>query len=193
MMLILDLAVMADTDPEARAVLGDAVLESGWFSPHVMPLLNPQQYRRATDRKQRRAHFALAAGSKRTRTVSRAWCRAVLAVLLFEDWAGKAERNDPTLETGWPYSWTVASRCYYKPDYASIVRSLYPQSSIPESLSEGAFEGRIGGYGNLAHSNNPLFGLTRTRDPVRLAGQRLDASYDPAEAILRAADIISKR
>lgn len=96
---LLPLALRALEDPDARQVFADAVLESGWFDPRVMPLrwpvakppplgLNPSQRaaRKRAAEAQCNALHTRAAFEEQAAKASEAWCRACAAVLLFGGW-----------------------------------------------------------------------------------------------------------
>lgn len=101
---ILPLAILALDDPRALPVLGDAILEAGWFDKRVMQLMLPlkpvgrtaspaQRERARRLRAEFRAGYPeafLAFASQETTGLTRQrWARAVAAVLLFGGWSKK--------------------------------------------------------------------------------------------------------
>jgi hypothetical protein len=108
-MNLLPLAIQACQDRTAQAVLGDAVLESGWADERVTALLlMPRWWVRGWwwadwadwlawthTRSEERARNL---SRKRARRPTRRWCRAVLAVLLFGEWT---ETRWPLIEAVW--------------------------------------------------------------------------------------------
>ncbi len=92
--MIRQLALQALEDDEALPVLGDAVLEAGWFDRRVMQTMMPAAKRRpkgmyrskyALEKEKWKEGFPLffqAYASKPTRP----WARAILAVFLFGRW-----------------------------------------------------------------------------------------------------------
>lgn len=96
--VILRLALQALVDPDVLPVLGDAVIESGWFDPRVMQVMWPlgkaprhgwrtkrKRDRAKVDREAHKTGYPLMfAGVAASPTTS--WARAIAAVLLFGGW-----------------------------------------------------------------------------------------------------------
>lgn len=158
---LLPLALQAFDDHTAQPVLGDAVLETGWYDPRVMPV--------ALNNVSRRRWLESFTGAERTRNLflrraakpDRKWCRAVAAVLLFGEWSAGT----------WP---GVASSWSEPPVmlWTDIVRRMYSNAGISEVMYE----------------TPTLFGLNRTVDPQRLAGMAIEASTDVRARIREVAE-----
>lgn len=110
--LVLELALAALTDREVLPVLGDAVLESGWFDERVHQLV--VRDRHVSGAKNYRRFMRQA--SKPTPD----WGRAVLAVALFGGWS----------ETRWPVR-RLTPRLGTTTD---LLRRLYPEARLSELL-----------------------------------------------------------
>ncbi len=170
---LLTLALRACHDHTAQPVLGDAVQEADWYDESVMRMVVGDRW--ATNwRKMTQARLE---GRFRRRAAKpdRRWCRAVAGVLLFGSWT--ADRW-PGVLSSWRKPATVT-------DAMRILRELWPQDGIGESV-----------YGGLnawlpAHSGEgPFFGINRTADPLRLAGQQVDSSDDVKARIIEAARML---
>lgn len=121
-MKLVALAVQAQDDTDALQVLGDAILESGWWDVRVQHLCVDFDRRGKSLRKSGRRNMRWF--QRNASEPTREWARAVLAVLLCEGWQ----------DTTWPV-WLRAKRPPPKPgEMAAILRRLWPQQRITESL-----------------------------------------------------------
>jgi hypothetical protein len=113
---VIGLAIMAQTDADARQVLRDAVLESGWWDARVVNMLSGP-VRRGRKNMRLSVQFAEIAGES--------WARAVLAVLLFD---GMSTTLWPGAESSLLPQPTLA-------DVGYILRTLWPQERMVRAAS----------------------------------------------------------
>lgn len=168
---LLPLALRACTELDAQPVLGDAVLESGWYDQRVMELV--LGYRNGYERhwggwpdrwKQLTADRLYGRFLRRAAKPDRRWCRAVSAIMMFGSWSAEM----------WPISERVRIAPLAPADWGRILQELYPQDGIREEM----------------YAPSPFFALLRKEDPVRLAGYRLEDAGDVRERIREAADLV---
>lgn len=121
-MNLLPLALQSLTDAEALLVLGDAVLEAGWWDERVQHLVVGHGNSRTSQRKSGRKNMRWFRHSASKPT--EAWARGVVSVLLFE---GMSSKRWPGVER--------SVRPPPKPaDVARLLRQLWPQNRIQENL-----------------------------------------------------------
>ena len=156
---LLPLALEALGDGEARAVLGDAVMEADWAPLEAMRLVfdGPAHSRK---------WFHLASTIPRPGDSplypSELFARACVAYLLFEDWSDEM--------------WPAAARCWRDIPIHEILRGIYPDNGFPED----AYEGRIAGYMNLQTRQSDF---TLVGDAWRVRAQNALAASDPPRGL----------
>lgn len=112
---MIQLAIQAQADADARQVLRDAVLETGWWDARVVNMLSGP-VKRGRKNMRLAVRFAEIAGES--------WARAVLSVLLFEDMA----------TTRWVGVETSKRPPPPRSEMYRILRNLWPQDRLTEEI-----------------------------------------------------------
>jgi hypothetical protein len=178
---LLRLALQAVHDRTAQPVLGDAVLEAGWYDERVMCAVIGDRYstswQKTTPQRLRNLFF------KRAAKPDRRWCRYVAGFMWLGHWSG-------------PEGWPLIEHLYPRPTAAEILRQMWSDIGIMESVYEESPFLRM-----LPREYSGTFvGVNREADPARLAGFRIDGNLvqpakpgdvpthlSPREAIIEAA------
>lgn len=198
---LLPLALQACHDHTAQPVLGDAVLEAGWWDRRVMWLVVGDAA--AGGWAARRLFFhsrqTMADERNRNRFVRRAarpdrrWCRAVAAVLLFAEWQTETwstwERC--RVEPRW-WADALASQGIHRlepdsephPDPVAALREL--QALIDRDIL--SIQQAYALMDAPLEAPRTFLGVNRETDPTRLAGMRLVGGPNGPPMVVEAQD-----
>lgn len=158
---LLMIALQAVDDHASLPVLGDLVQELDWFDDRVVPLIwatHPRDYRTPAERDHERVHKAGRATAMRDGFMAyrarptKAWAKAIAAVLLFGDWR-KGGRGAIWQRTPWPVvrarllkqrdEWRARDRAYeeaYERDRGVDYTLPPPGTDFPAKYPRGHVE-----------------------------------------------------